>query len=176
MSDASPQEPSDTTESPQIMATTSVVVSRARFDSVPRKRAWYIGLYVISFLLWGYMAVVMLIIGSAAREELDSAGETAQDVEVVPVAPAEIDPADWPTSIRMIRSLIPVTLAVFYIPFVNVLRIMGYPWIAVVAFCAFAFAPIPGLLVVAYLDTRIAKAWNAADLSSQPPSRSQDSG
>lgn len=172
MSDTSPQEQAGASESPLIARTTSVVVSRARFDSVPRKRAWYIGFYVVSFLLWGYMAVSILLLGSATREEVDPAGETAQNVEVVPEPPVEIDSVDWPTSIRIIRTLIPVTIAIFYIPFVNVLRIMGYPWVGVLAFCAFAFVPIPGLLVVAYLDTRIAKAWNAADLSSQSPSHS----
>ncbi len=66
---------------------------------------------------------------------------------------------------RVLRIIIPACIAVFYIPFVNVLRIMGYPWVAVFAFCGFVLAPIPGLLIVAYMDTRIAKAWNKAELS-----------
>ena len=59
-------------------------------------------------------------------------------------------------------------------PFISVLRTMGYPWVGVLAVSAFAFAPIPGLLVVAFIDTRIAKTWNAADLSTPATPQTHD--
>lgn len=164
MDETPPTEPSGTYEPPKNM--TSVVISRAKFDAVPRKRAWYIGLYTLSFLLWAYMAIGMVRFEATQLEEADSTTETIENLLAEPTA---IDPADWPRSIQIVRMLIPVVLVLFYVPFVSVLRTMGYPWVGVLALCAFAFAPIPGLLVVAFIDTRIAKTWNSADLDSPPP-------
>ena len=167
MSELPPDKNAPELESPPTPGMTRIVISRARFDSVPRTRAWYIGLYTVSFLLWAFMAISMLRLEAppiAAGEAPPSAEQTAEEA---PAEPPELQPVEWPLSLRVARVLIPITLAIFYIPFVTVLRIMGYPWIGVLALCGFAFAPIPGLLVVAYLDTRIAKAWNAADLNAQ---------
>ncbi len=133
-------------------ATTSFVVGREKFDSVPRKRALYIGLYVISFIFWLCLAFHYLRL---------AAGSPPPDQAVAASTPG---PAALPTWAHIIRVLTALFIALFYIPFISVLRTMGYPWIAIFAFCGFALAPIPGLLIVAYIDTRIAKAWGNAEL------------
>ena len=149
---------------------TRVVVSRKRFESVPRKRAVYIGLYVFSFILWALLAFVYMRV---AAESVEQSAPSSDSLTSDSADPSELDPAEQaqlevltlPTWARAIRIFTGVCLGAFYIPFINVLRIMGYPWVAVLAFCVFALAPIPGLLVVAYMDTRIAKAWNQAELT-----------
>ena len=137
---------------------------------MPRKRALYIGLYVVAFVLWAVLAFVYLRLGADASElsapPPDSASsDTAEPSEIDPTEAAQPEPIALPPWARAIRILTGVCIAAFYVPFINVLRIMGYPWIAVLAFCVFALAPIPGLLIVAYMDTRIAKAWNQAELT-----------
>ncbi len=146
-------------------ATTSFVVGRKKFDSVPRKRALYIGLYVISFILWVCLTFSYLRIAaeSAPPDEAVDA-DTSGPAAIASAEEATQERAALPTWARLIRVIIALCIALFYIPFISVLRIMGYPWIAVFAFCAFVLAPIPGLLIVAYMDTRIAKAWNIAQL------------
>lgn len=156
--------------SAQNVPTVRIVVSRERFDSVPRKRALYIGLYVVAFVLWAVLAFVYLRLGADASElsappPNSASSDTADPFEIDPTEVAQPEPIALPPWARVLRIIIPACIAVFYIPFVSVLRIMGYPWVAVFAFCGFALAPIPGLLIVAYMDTRMAKAWNTAELS-----------
>ena len=147
-----------------------IVVSRERFDSVPRKRALYIGLYVVAFVLWAVLAFVYLRLAADSAEQSaplpDSvSSDTTEPSEIGPNKVAQPEAPTLPPWARVLRIIIPACIAVFYFPFVSVLRIMGYPWVAVFAFCGFVLAPIPGLLIVAYMDTRIAKAWNTAELS-----------
>lgn len=158
----------------QSQATTMIrtVVSRERFDSVPRKRAIYILLYVSSFAL--YMCQLFYSMSVEPDiEEMDTTLTTAegedaaQPVRTSSVEDSSDDMVILPAWIRVVRTLIAICLGLFYVPFISVLRIMGYPWVGILAFCGFALAPIPGLLIVAYLDTRIAKAWNIADLRYQ---------
>lgn len=151
---------------PALRSTTiRVVVSRKKFESVPRKRAIYIGLYVISFIFWVCLAFYYLRLAAEIAPPDDAvAAETADPTIIAPAEEAMQEAILLPIWARFMRILIALCIALFYIPFISVLRIMGYPWIAVFAFCGFALAPIPGLLIVAYMDTRIAKAWNNAEL------------
>ena len=150
--------------------TTRFVVSREKFESVPRKRAAYIGLYVFSFVLWALLALVYLRLAAESAEQSapssDSiTSDSADPSELSPAEEAQPEAPMLPPWARAVRVLTAVCVAAFYVPFISVLRIMGYPWVAVLAFCVFALAPIPGILVVAYMDTRIAKAWNKAELT-----------
>lgn len=141
------------------------VVSRKKFESVPRKRAIYIGLYLISFLFWVCLAFYYLRLAAESAPQDDAiAADTSDPAVVAPAEEAMQEAILLPIWARVMRILIALCIALFYIPFISVLRIMGYPWIAVFAFCGFVLAPIPGLLIVAYMDTRIAKAWNNAEL------------
>ncbi len=146
------------------------VVSREKFDSVPRTRAVYIGLYLLSFILWAAYAFLYLRLAvdsadQSAPSSDSAASDTADPFEFSGTEEAQPEAPILPPWARAVRILTPICIAAFYVPFIRVLRIMGYPWVAVLAFCGFALAPIPGLLVVAYMDTRIAKAWNLADLT-----------
>ena len=64
---------------------------------------------------------------------------------------------------------------VFCYHFIGTLKIMGYePWM-MLALGLIAAIPIPGVLIVAYMDRRIATVWDRADPSrpsyrSKPPS------
>jgi len=148
------------------------VVSRERFDSVPRKRAIYIVLYLTSFILWACHAFYYISIAPEV-DELEapaSAIDGAEEAQPAPVETVDVPPEEaiiLPAWIYAVRILIAIGLGLFYVPFMSVLRIMGYPWVGIIAFCGFALAPIPGLLIVAYMDTRIAKAWSIADLRYQ---------
>ena len=124
----------------------------------------------MSFLLWAFLAFVYLRLDDESAEQSapssDSVtSDSADPSELNPVEKAQREAPTLPPWARAIRILTGVCLAAFYVPFISVLRIMGYPWVAVLAFCVFAMAPIPGLFVVAYMDTRIAKAWNKAELT-----------
>ncbi len=148
------------------------VVSRERFDSVPRKRAVYIIFYLASFALWVCHAFYYISIAPDIDEleALAPAAEGVEEAQPAPIATVAGIPEEaiiLPTWIYVARTLIAIFLGLFYVPFIGVLRIMGYPWVGIVAFCGFALAPIPGLLIVAYMDTRIAKAWSIADLRYQ---------
>lgn len=157
-------------EHPSLRGTTvRTVISREKFESVPRKRALYIGLYVFSFILWAILAFVYLRLAADSAEPSAPADSVASDSADSPeLSPAEETPPEAPELppwARVARVLVAVCIAAFYVPFISVLRIMGYPWVAILAFCGFVLAPIPGLLIVAYMDTRIAKAWNLAELT-----------
>ena len=51
-----------------------------------------------------------------------------------------------------------VMLVVFCVQFIRVLRSVGYPWPMWVATVFFAILPIPGLILVAYIDRGIGKS------------------
>ena len=150
-------------------STVRIVISREKFESVPRKRALYIGLYVLSFILWAILAFVYLrLAADSAEPSAPSDAVESDSADASELGPAEEAPPEAPMLppwARVARVLVGVCIAAFYVPFISVLRIMGYPWVAVLAFCVFVLAPIPGLLIVAYMDTRIAKAWNQAELT-----------
>lgn len=158
-------EPSSQEASALRSTTIRIVVSRKKFESVPRKRAIYISLYVISFIFWVCLAFNYLRLAAEIAPRDDAvAAEIPNPAVVAPAEEAMQEAIILPIWARFMRILIGICIALFYIPFISVLRIMGYPWIAVFAFCGFVLAPIPGLLIVAYMDTRIAKAWNNAEL------------
>lgn len=149
-------------------ATISFVISREKFDAVPKKRALYIGIYVSAFLLWLYVAIGSMILAAENAPESEARTEESVPTESAPAVTTPGEAADWermlPPYTSEIRVILIACIIVFYLPFVSVLRTMGYPWPAVIVFSAFVVLPIPGLFVVAYLDTRIAKTWNSAAL------------
>lgn len=51
-------------------------------------------------------------------------------------------------------------LLCFYVRFIQVLRAVGYSWLLIVPSCLLAILPIPGILIVVYLDRTIGKTFN----------------
>lgn len=165
-------EPPPHSQAPRPEYVARSIVSRERFDKVPGKRAMYIGLYVVSFILWAIFAFYSLKLASdiVEHESPLNTTEEAGDVQSAQDPRIEEAPAEaiiHPLWIRAVRILIAICIGFFFVPFISVLRTMGYPWVGILAFCVFVLAPIPGILIVAYMDTRIAKAWNKADLMYQ---------
>lgn len=52
-------------------------------------------------------------------------------------------------------------LGIFYVQFVRVLRTMGYPWSMWIPIGLLVFLPIPGVIVLAFMDRTMAKALRA---------------
>jgi hypothetical protein len=114
--------------------TQTFVVSREQFESVPRRR----GVYIPSYGLY-----VLLIFCVRAIQ----AGTMS-----IP------EPVMLGTDIAGAAALF-----VFLYHFVGTLKIMGYePWM-MLALGMIAVMPLPGALFVAYMDRRIATAWDQAD-------------
>lgn len=111
-----------------------IAISREQFDSIPRKRAGYIVAYGLLILLF-YGVRVLLVQGYDLPQVL----VTATDIAGI------------------------ASYFLFYYNFIGALRIMGYDaWVILGTGLASAL-PIPGVLLVAYMDRRIATAWDAAD-------------
>ena len=53
-----------------------------------------------------------------------------------------------------------VLMVFFYLRFVQVLRAVAYSWLMVIPACLLALLPIPGILVVVYLDRTIGKTFS----------------
>ncbi len=108
-------------------------VTRAQFDSVPQKRAWYILAY-------------LLIQGTFFADRLyemryGALSETVATVLIV---------------------FFFVCYVTMYINFVGALRIMGHDWLVVIPTCILAFFPLFSLLPVGIMDRRLADQWDSA--------------
>lgn len=145
------------------MPTAEFTVSRERFEKVPHRRMIYIALYAGAFVLWMVFVFNALRIANELEPPpvvQESQQETvAPDEPVLPQEPIEIEFPPWMQTLQWVFGAM---IVVFYIPFISVLRTMGYPPYLIAVACAFVFLPIPGLFALAYLDTRIAKSWTAA--------------
>jgi len=150
--------------------TTQFTVSRERFEKVPYRRMLYVPLYAGAFLLWMVYVIAGLRIASEAAPDteipgqIDPAAAEGPGVSDRVVVDAEASPVEieFPVWMDRLRWVIGAMLLAFYVPFVSVLRTMGYPPYLIAIACLFVFLPIPGLFALAYLDTRIAKAWTSA--------------
>lgn len=111
-----------------------ISVSREQFDSVPRKRAAYIFAYAVIVLVM-FGARALLWNGVALPDAL----VTGSDIVVI------------------------LGYFVFYYNFIGALRVMGYEAWIILALSLFAAIPVPGALLVAYMDRRIATAWDTAN-------------
>lgn len=109
-------------------------VSREQFDSVPRRRATYIIAYMLVILLF-YGPRVALILGATFSD---------------PIA-------------YTFFGMGVLSYLIFCYQFIGALKIMGYePWM-MLALGIIAAIPIPGVIIVGYMDRRIATAWDRAD-------------
>jgi len=110
------------------------VVSREQFNSVPRRR----GIYIVAYGLY-----VMLIFCVRAIQ----AGTMA-----------------IPESVMLGTDVMgAVSLFVFLYHFIGTMKIMGYePWM-MLGLGLISVMPLPGALFVAYMDRRVATAWDRAD-------------
>jgi hypothetical protein len=127
-------------------ATTTFAVSRKQFDGIPRRRAFYIISYALVMLLV-YGPKVAVLAGVAM--------------------PAPFIYACYAIGVA--------GYFFFCYHFIGTLKIMGYePWM-ILALALVAAIPLPGVLIIAYMDRRVATAWDRADPSRQsyrqkPPS------
>ena len=64
----------------------------------------------------------------------------------------------WTTRVTVLTAIASVALVFFYWRFVSVLRMMGFAWYLWISLCVLAAMPIPGFLVVAYIDRLISKS------------------
>ena len=140
-------EPPLHSQAPRPASVAHSVVSRERFDSVPGKRAMYISLYVVSFILWVIYAFYSLKLASDIEKHDSPLNTTREAGDVQSAQGPRIEEASaeaviLPLWIRAVRILIAVCIGLFYVPFISVLRTMGYPWVGILAFCAFVLAPI----------------------------------
>lgn len=119
---------------PTARATTTFSVSRRQFDSVPRRR----GLYIVAYALY-----LLCIFGM----RLLQAGQIA-----VP------EPFTLASDIAGVAAFF-----LFSYHFIGTLKIMGYEPLMMLALGMIAALPIPGLMIVAYMDRRVATAWDKAD-------------
>jgi len=122
--------------SPASGAPQTFSVSRADFDSIPQRRSRYILAY-LAYVAGVFAPRVAMMAGAAVPAAGINAGY------VLGLA----------------------AFAVFAHQFFTTLRIMGYErWFA--AALAIICAPLlPGLILLAYIDRRVANAWDAADPS-----------
>ncbi len=113
---------------------TTFTVPRAQFESVPRRRA----IYIIAY------ALVMLLVYGPKVAALGGW-----------LMPEEAMFGLWGVGI--------VCYGVFSYHFIGTMKIMGYEVWMMLALVIIAIIPLPGVLVVAYMDRRIATAWDRAD-------------
>jgi hypothetical protein len=121
-----------------------IEVPLALFNTVPQRRARYILAYAVVILLWAVPRIYTL----------SQKAELSRD-------------AIWIISIVMT-----IAYVVFFWNFYHALRAMTYPLLFRIFLCLSAFLPMPGLFAVAWVDIRIAKAWDAA--SPEPSYRKQE--
>lgn len=62
----------------------------------------------------------------------------------------------------------------FYVRFVGVLRAVGYSWLMIVPSCLLALLPIPGILVVVYLDRTIGKTFSKGMARAEEAAKARD--
>jgi hypothetical protein len=123
-------------------------LSIEQFNSIPARRVRYMMLYVVAFLIW--LSIFTFFWTTVQAPDSATSADTPEAVTL-------------PAGIIALQVLTGICLLLFYVQFVNVLRIMGYPIAMIACTCLAVFLPIPGLIVVAYVDRRIiAKAWNKA--------------
>lgn len=115
-------------------ATSTFTVSREQFESIPRRRAIYIIAYALVMLLV-YGPKVAMMGGLLLPQEA-------------------------------VFALYGVGVACYFLfcyHFIGTLKIMGYePWM-MLGLGMISVVPLPGLLIVAYMDRRVATAWDRAD-------------
>lgn len=111
-----------------------ISVSRSRFQKVPQQRSRYIVLYLLILVLW-FVPNIIVVMGYQP-----SFGQGFAVVLAVLLCQV-----------------------VMYVNLVAVLRTMAYPTYLIIAICCIVFLPVPGVLVMAYVDRHVAKAWDAAD-------------
>lgn len=147
---------------------TTVVLTREKFDAIPDYRARYIGLYVLIFIVWAiatftglYYERVEVPVEPRAPVAVEGAGEAS---------PAEAEPQTrleyrwkWTPGVQLFQAAMIISMIVFYVYFTRVLALMGYPLPMILGYCAAVFLPIPGLLALALVDRQVAKTWNKAE-------------
>ena len=135
-------------------------LSIEQFNSIPSRRARYTVLYVVSFTI-SLLSLTFYTLMFDAPEPTAEQGETADSVDVDTGEMPEAMPL--PPGLIAVQALTIICLLLFYVQFIAVLRIMGYPAVMIACTCVAAFLPMPGLLVVAYVDRRISAVWHAAN-------------
>ncbi len=115
----------------------TMAIPRAVFDRVPSKRAAYVLAYVI-YTVCMFGPNVIALFG--------------------PIVPPGIVYAGFAAGV--------VAFGVFAFHFFTTLRIMGYETWFSAAMTLVAIPLIPGFFFVAFMDRRLATAWDAADPSS----------
>ncbi len=127
---------SNSAPKPETTARATMAIPRATFDRVPSKRATYVLAYVIyTVCVFGPNLLALFGIG----------------------VPAGIVYAGFGIGI--------VAFGVFAFHFYTTLRIMGYEGWFSVAMTLVSVPLIPGFFFVAFIDRRLATAWDAADPS-----------
>ena len=165
-------------------------ISKERFDAVPRRRFRYILLYLVIMGTWAVTTagemLALLDVQEQPAPAADSGTETGPDDEEGaaatgaepgeegdPSLASQNGPGGWfklPSSTfdtRLVVALYAsrlVLMAFFVIDFVFVFKTMGYP-VAMIAVASVAVGlfPLPGLLLVAFMDRRVSKAWRNAN-------------
>ena len=152
---------------------TTVVLTREKFDAIPEHRAKYIGLYLLIFLAWavatltGFYFERTEVPAEAPPAETASA-EAPPDAVSGEVAEEEPDVRvvyqwKWSPAVQLFQTAMIVGMIAFYWYFIRVLTLMGYPLPMILGYCAAVFLPVPGLLAIALVDRQVAKTWNKAD-------------
>jgi len=114
----------------------TMAIPRATFDRIPSKRAAYVLAYVVyTVCVFGPRILAMFAIA----------------------VPPGIVYAGFAVGV--------VAYAVFAVHFYTTLRIMGYEGWFSVAITVISAPLIPGFFFVAFMDRRLANAWDAADPS-----------
>ena len=115
-------------------ATTTFEITRKQFDSVPRRRGFYIVAYAVFVLcIYGPRLLYVAQVG-------------------------------LPEPVTMITDVAGVAAFIaFSYHFISTLKIMGYePWM-ILMLAMVSVVAIPGLFIVGFMDRRIATAWDRAD-------------
>jgi hypothetical protein len=114
----------------------TMAISRAVFDRIPAKRSAYVLAYVV-YAACVFGPRIASLVGVAAPQGLMYLGDAIGIV----------------------------ALAIFAFHFFTTLRIMGYETWFSCAMTVISAPLIPGFFFVAFMDRRIANAWDAADPS-----------
>lgn len=148
---------------------TTVVLTREKFNAIPDFRAVYIGLYVLIFLVWA-IATFSGLYYERVEVPVEPRGELVESEAAGDAAVAETEPQTrieyrwkWTTGVQIFQAMMIMAMILFYIYFTRVLALMGYPLPMILGYCAAVFLPIPGLLAVALVDRQVAKTWNQAE-------------